>query len=177
MTAPEVQRQQNEAHISDWILVVLSLLTWHQWMKQPTIAKKQIKGSHLAVQWMMHLMATVTPCTTGMTNNTIKKHLVLYLSEEILDHGVPANVDSAYPELAHIPLAKITSRNTEKQAVSFTKQAAHCYVENLVVSLASADMVNDIKLKEGGSTVTQTPPTAASNPLLAGNEGGTLSGR
>ncbi len=81
VTAPEVQRQQNEAHISDWILVVSSLLLWHQWMKQPTIAKKQIKGSHVAVQWLMHLMATVTPCTTGVTNNTIKKHLVLHLSK------------------------------------------------------------------------------------------------
>jgi hypothetical protein len=70
--APEEQRLQNEAHISDWILVVSSLLTWHPWMKQPTIAKKQIKGSHVAVQWLMRLMATVTPRTTGMTHNTIK---------------------------------------------------------------------------------------------------------
>jgi hypothetical protein len=148
---------RNEAHIFGWILVVSSLLTWHQWMKQPTIAKKQIKGSHVAEQWLMRLMATVAPRTTGMTNNTIKKHVVLHLCEDILNHGVPDNVNSAYPESAHIPLAKITSRNTQKRAVSFTKQAAHCYVENLVVSLASADVVNDINLKEGGRTDTQTP--------------------
>jgi hypothetical protein len=177
VAAPEEQRLRNEAHIFDWILVVSSLLTWHQWMKQPTIAKKQIKGSHVAVQWLMRLMATVAPRTTGMTNNTIKKHLVLHLCEDILDHGVPDNVNSAYPESAHIPLAKITSRNTQKRAVSFTKQAAHRYVENLVVSLASADVVNDIKLKEGGRTDTQTPPTAASHTLLAGDKEGTMSGR
>jgi hypothetical protein len=76
VVAPEEQRLRNEAHIFDWILVVSSLLTWHQWMKQPTIAKKQIKGSHVAMQWLMRLMATVAPRTTGMTNNTIKKHLV-----------------------------------------------------------------------------------------------------
>ena len=129
---------RNEAHIFGWILVVSSLLTWHQWMKQPTIAKKQIKGSHVAEQWLMRLMATVAPRTTGMTNNTIKKHLVLHLCEDILNHGVPDNVNSAYPESARIPLAKITSRNTQKRAVSFTTQAAHRFVENLVVSLASA---------------------------------------
>ena len=88
-------------------------------MKQSTIAKKQIKGSHVAVQWLMRLMATVAPRTTGMTNNTIKKHLVLHLCEDILDLSVPDNVNSAYSESAHIPLAK-------KQAISFTKQAAHC---------------------------------------------------
>ncbi len=136
-----------------------------------------MKDSHVTMQWLMRLMATVAPCTTKMTNNTIKKHLVLHLCKDILDHGVPDNVDSTFPKLAHIPLAKITSRNTEKQLVSFTKQAAYCFVENLVVSIASADMVNAIKLKEGGRTVTQTPPTAASNPMFAGNEGGIISGR
>ncbi len=122
MAAPEEQRLRDEAHISDWILVVSSLVTWQQWMKKPTIAKKQIKGSHDAVplQWLMlRLMATVGPRTTGMTNNTIKKHLVLHLCEDILDLSVPDNVNSAYSESAHIPLAK-------KQAISFTKQAAHC---------------------------------------------------
>ena len=38
-------------------------------------------------------------------------------------------------------------------------------------------MVNDIKLKEGGRTVTQTPPKATSNTFLAGNKEGTMSGR
>jgi hypothetical protein len=88
-------------------------------MKQPTIAKKQKKGSHVAVQWLMRLIATDAPRTTGMTNNTIKKHLVLHLCEDILDHGVPDNVNSAYPESAHIPLAKITSRNTQKRVLRY----------------------------------------------------------
>ena len=45
------------------------------------------------------------------------------LCKDILDHGVPDNVNSAYAESAHITLAKITSRNTQKRAISFTKQA------------------------------------------------------
>jgi hypothetical protein len=43
------QKLCNEKHIGDWILVVASLLTWYQWMKQPTISKKQVKGLHAAV--------------------------------------------------------------------------------------------------------------------------------
>jgi hypothetical protein len=83
-----------------------------------------------------------------MTNNTIKRHLVLHICEDILDHGVPDNVNSAYAESAHITLAKVTSQNTQKRALSFTKQAAHRYIENLVVSLASADVKNYIKSKD-----------------------------
>jgi hypothetical protein len=173
---PEEQRLRNEAHVSDWILVISSLLTWHQWMKQPTIAKKQVKASHVAVQWLMRLVATVAPRTTGMTNNTIKKHLVLHLCEDILDHGVPDNVNSAFAESAHIPLAKMTSRNTQKRAISFTKQAAHRYVENIVVSLASADVVNDRKLKGHRSIRTHSMPMAAPNISEAGATG-KMSGR
>lgn len=146
-TPEDEQRLRNESHVEDWKLVVTSLLTWHQWMKQPTIAIKQVKRSHVAMQWLMRMAADVAPRPGGMSNNTIKRHLVLHLREDILDHGAPDNVNSAYAESAHIPLAKITSRNTQKRAVSFTKQAANRYVENLVVSLASADLRNDIKLK------------------------------
>ena len=78
-----------------------------------------------------------------MCNNTIKRHLVLHLCEDILDHGVPDTVNSAYAESAHIPLSKVTSRNTQRRALSFTKQAAIRYTENLAISSAWHDMEND----------------------------------
>ena len=148
-----------ECHVSDWILAVSSLLQWHQWMKQPEMPRHQVVKSQYAVQWLMRNVANVCPRQTGMGNNTIKTHLALHLCEDILDHGVPDNVNSAYAESAHIPLAKMTSRNTQKRAVSFTKQAAHRYVENLAVTLASADVANDVKLM--GSRLDTPSPTAA----------------
>jgi hypothetical protein len=92
-----------------------------------------VRRSHVGLQWLMRLVAEVAPRPGKMGNNTIKRHLVLHLCEDILDHGVPDNVNSAYAESAHIPLAKITSRNTQKRAISFTKQAAlrggaHIYI-------------------------------------------------
>jgi hypothetical protein len=137
------QRLGYENHVLDWTNVVTALLVWHQWMKQPTISKKMVKRSHATVQWLMRYVAEVAPRPAAMGNNTIKTHLVLHLCEDILDHGVPETVNSSYAESAHIPLAKVTSRNTQKRAVSFTKQAAHRYVENLVVSLASSDVKSD----------------------------------
>jgi hypothetical protein len=137
------QRLCYSNHIEDWIVVVSSLLVWHQWMKQPTIPKKMVRRSHVAVQWLMRFVAEVAPRPSGMGNNTIKTHLVLHLCEDILDHGVPENVNSSYAESAHIPLAKITTRNSQKRAVSFTKQAAHRWVENHAVSLAWADVESD----------------------------------
>jgi hypothetical protein len=139
------QRLCYSNHIQDWIVVVSSLLVWHQWMKQPTIPKKMVRRSHVAVQWLMRFVAEVAPRPGTMGNNTIKTHLVLHLCEDILDHGVPENVNSSYAESAHIPLAKKTTRNTQKRAVSFTKQAAHRYIENLAISLAWADVESDTR--------------------------------
>ncbi len=171
ITLKDKQRLRNKNHIIDWISVVLLFLTWHQWMKQPTISKKQNKGSHAAVQHLMRLVATVAPRPGGMMNNTIKRHLVLHLCEDTLDHGVPHNVNSSYAESAHIPLAKITSRSTQKRAFSFTKQAAHRYVENLVVSLASADVKNDIQSKGSGPGNGPLTATQLDTPLSGRKSG------
>ena len=132
-----------ETHVTDWILAVSSLLQWHQWMKQSTIPRHQVAKSQHAVQWLMRHVADVCPRPKGMGNNTIKTHLVLHLCEDILDHGVPENVNSAYAESAHIPLSKLTARNTQKRAKTFTKQAAERYVENLAISSAHHDMEHD----------------------------------
>ena len=93
-----------------------------------------------------------------MGNSKIKMHLALHLCKDTLDHGVPDNDNSAYAESAHIPLAKITSWNTQNRADSFTKQTAYHYVENLAVTLASADVTNDVKLM--GSRLDTPSPTA-----------------
>ena len=75
-----------------------------------------MRHSHVAVQWLVQFVAEVAPRTSGMGNNTIKTHLVLHLCKDILDHGVPENVNSSYTESAHIPLAKISARNSQKRA-------------------------------------------------------------
>ena len=53
---------------------------------------------------------------------------------------MPENVNSAYAKSAHIPLSKLTARNTQKRAKTFTKQAAERYVENLAISSAKYDI-------------------------------------
>jgi hypothetical protein len=103
-----------------------------------------VERSQYAVQWLMRLVADVAPRPKKMGNNTIKTYLVLHLCEDILDHGVPDNVNSAYAESAHIPMSKLTSRNTQKRAKTFTRQAAERYVENLAISSAWHDMERDV---------------------------------
>jgi hypothetical protein len=60
------QRLFYSNHIRDWIVVVSSLLVWHLWIKQPTIPKKMVRRSHVAVQWLVWFVSKVAPCTSGM---------------------------------------------------------------------------------------------------------------
>ena len=126
----------NEAHITDWITLLSSLLQWQEWLKQEEIEVRLVKKSTKAIKWLMSLMKTVAPREHGMRHNTIKFHLPLHLADDILDHGVPQNVNSAFAESAHIPLAKDTSRNTQKRQSTFTLQAAKRYVEDLAVHVS-----------------------------------------
>jgi hypothetical protein len=137
---PVVNYLCQDKHVVDWKLMVSSLLQWLQWMKQGKIPKSQVRKSHYAVKWLMRNMKRISPRATGMGNNTIKMHLVLHICEDILDHGVPENVNSAYAESAHITLAKRTSSNTQKRASTFTRQAAERYIENLAISRAACDV-------------------------------------
>jgi hypothetical protein len=105
----------------------------------------------------MRRVAEVSPRQRAMGTNTIKTHLVLHICEDMMDHGVPQNVNSAYAKSAHIPLAKETARKTQRRTSSFTKQAAHRYVENLVISLASSDMVSDHVKKQIPTATVCTP--------------------
>lgn len=75
-------------------------------MMQLSIPKYKVRKSQPAVQWLMRKVADVSPRGSGMGNNdTIKTHLVLHLCEDMLDHGVPENVDTSYAESAstHFP--------------------------------------------------------------------------
>ena len=124
----------------------------------------------------MRQVGRVAPRPKGMGANTIKTHLVLHLSEDILDHGVPDNVNSAYAESAHIPLSKITARNTQKRATTFTLQAANRYIENLAISAAWQDVQDDIMANDevlvGNATGGMAGDSDATPTLY-----GTLSGR
>jgi hypothetical protein len=123
--------------IADWKLLLTSLLEWWAWMKQPRIDRRCVKRSVYATSFLLRRLKEVAPRHDGMKNNTVKTHLVLHMSEDIENFGVPEIFNSAYAESAHISIAKKTVKNTQKRNKTYTIQAAHRYVENLAISHAN----------------------------------------
>jgi hypothetical protein len=82
----------NESHITDWINLLVSLLEWQEWLKYyEEIPVHIVTCSTNSVKWLMQMMKSA-----AMGHNTIKFHLPLHLADDILDHGVPQNVNSTY---------------------------------------------------------------------------------
>jgi hypothetical protein len=127
-------RLGNDHFIDDWKTLLSSLLEWHEWLKKPVISRDSARKSGDAVCWLMRWMKKVAPRHKGMKNNTIKMHLVHHIASDILDFGVPQNMNSAFAESAHIQTSKVTAQNTQRRPDTFTLQAAERYVENLGIA-------------------------------------------
>jgi hypothetical protein len=135
----------NNEFIFDWKMLLSSLLEWHEWLKQPKISRDSARKSGAAVSWLMRLMKQIAPRHTGMKNNTIKMHLVHHIASDILDFGVPQNMNSAFAESAHIETSKVTAHNTQRRPDTFTLQAAHRYVENLAIARGQMEIESSTK--------------------------------
>ena len=135
----QVDKHPGHDHfISDWKLLLTSLLDWWAWMKQPHIDRRCVKRSVYATSFLLRRLKEVAPRHDGMKNNTVKTHLVLHMAEDIENFGVPEIFNSAYAESAHIPIAKKTVKNTQKKRnKTYEIQAAHRYVENLAITHAN----------------------------------------
>lgn len=133
-------RLGNDHCIDDWKTLLSSLLEWHEWLKKPVISRDSARKSGDAVRWLMRWMKKVAPRHTGMKNNTIKMHLVHHIASDILDFGVPQNMNSAFAESAHIQTSKVTAQNTQRRPDTFTLQAAERYVENLAIARGHMEM-------------------------------------
>jgi hypothetical protein len=133
-------RLGNENLIADWKILLSSLLEWHEWLKKPIISRDSVRKSGEAVCWLMRWMKKVAPRHTGMKNNTIKMHLVHHIASDILDFGVPQNMNSAFAESTHIQTSKVTALNTQRRPDTFTLQAAERYVENLAIARGHMEM-------------------------------------
>jgi hypothetical protein len=136
----------NPNFMEDWKDLLTCLLEWLAWLKQPQISRLSAQRSVFATAHLMRLVKFVAPRFKGMSNNTIKMHLVLHIHEDIINFGVPEVMNSAYAESSHRPIAKCTVRNTQKRHKSFTFQAANRYVENLSIAQGS-QVVSDHRRK------------------------------
>ena len=98
-------------------------------------------------RYLMYLMRKIAKRSAGMGLKLLKFHLILHLSEDILQFGVPLEFDTAANE-SHHKQAKKAARLTQRDAASFQFQTATRMIEFHMLDLAMEEIKSGRKLWE-----------------------------
>jgi hypothetical protein len=111
-------------------------LAWRAWIKRPSIGTEEVKPATDGHQCLMRFLNRYARRTANMQRRIIKFYMILHMAQNIIDLGVPSNIDTLPMEHNHIENAKKPSKGTQLCAYSIERQAAQRYYENLVVQHA-----------------------------------------
>jgi hypothetical protein len=126
--------------LHQWIRLLELLLGWRYWLKKSSIPRVKVEQSQLATHNLILMFKSTVKRKHGNGSKLPKLHLPClpcHFSENMLDFGIIANVDSGPPESNHKPNAKAPSQHTQMRAENFEVQTAQGYVENLIIDFAA----------------------------------------
>jgi hypothetical protein len=98
--------------LHQWIRLLELLLGWPYWLKKSSIPRLEVEQSQLATQNLMIMFKSTVKQNHGKGSKFPKLHLRCHFSENMVDFGVIANVDSGPPESNPKPNAKAPSQHT-----------------------------------------------------------------
>ena len=111
------------AKIKDWIMLLESMLQLEAWLKQPTIPVFEIERFEVKVRELMSLEKVIGKRTTGMGFRTFNFHAAVHMADDMLNFGVPSNVNTDSNEAHHKP-DKTAAIRTQRRPGNFDRQLA-----------------------------------------------------
>ena len=124
-----------EDRLDDWILLIETLLEWEEWMKSPQLLKKHVRAARQKHRYVMYLIKKVANRTAGMGLKLTKFHCIVHIADDILNFGVPMEVDTGSNESGHKP-TKTAAKLTQKNKKTFEIQTATRLEEMHLLDLA-----------------------------------------
>ena len=90
----------NNNVLNDWQLLIDTLLQWEQWLKSNQMEMDHVKKLELKHCYLMYLMKKVRRCVQGMGLKITKFPSIMHLTDDILNFGVPLEVDTGSNKFA-----------------------------------------------------------------------------
>ena len=125
--------------IRDWSQLVETLLQWERWLKSPQMEKKHVKASREKHRYIMYLAKNVAKRAKGMQLKLTKFHTIVHIAEDILNFGVPMEVDTGANESGHKSTKK-AALLTQRNEATFEKQTAERLDEMHLIELAEQEI-------------------------------------
>ena len=119
--------------------MIETLLEWEEWMKSPKLMKKHVRAARQKHRYIMYLIKKVANRTVGMGLKLTKFHCIVHIADDILNFGVPMEVDTGSNESGHKP-TKTAAKLTQKNKKTFEIQTATRLQEMHLLELALEEM-------------------------------------
>jgi hypothetical protein len=130
---------RNAGQISDWVLLVDTMLQWEAYLNLPQMERRHVQRLKKKHQYILHLLKRVGAREEGMGFKIQKFHAVLHLATDILMFGVPLNVDTGSNE-SHHKTTKVAAKLTQKNVHTFEKQTSDRLDDFHVLDLALQEL-------------------------------------
>lgn len=136
---PKSGKFASETYLQDWIMLIESLLQWEQWLKSDEMTVSDVKRSERKHRYIMYLLKKVGKRVKGMGLKLTKFHAITHLSQDILNFGVPLEVDTGSNESGHKPV-KTAAKLTQKRPDTFDEQVGQRNNEVHLIEIASEEL-------------------------------------
>jgi len=117
------QNWDSVSKIQDWMMFLESLLQWEAWLKLPEMKVFDVRRSKTKVRELMEMEKLIGKRQAGMKFKTFNFHAVLHVAQDILNFGVPENVNTRSNEMHHKD-SKTAALRTQRRAKTFDRQVA-----------------------------------------------------
>ena len=125
--------------IDDWIMLVETLLMWHEWLMSDELQRKHVLRLKEKHKYLMYLIRKVGCRTEGMGMKIMKFHGISHMADDILNFGVPRCTDTGSDEKGHKPYKK-AAKLTQKRKETFDRQVETRVQELYLLDMANAEM-------------------------------------
>ena len=154
--------------LRDWSQLVETFLQWERWLKSSSMEKRHVKEARDKHRYIMYLMKKVVKRSTGMQMKLTKFHGVVHMADDILNFGVPMEVDTGFNESGH-KATKTAARLTQKREETFDYQTAIRLEEVHLLDLAILKIEEGKRLCDYGEYDTKpalkSPPSSNDVPI------------
>ena len=125
--------------VEDWQLTIEMLLQWRMWLKQDKLSRELVIRAKRKFRYLMALIRKVVHREKGMGMKIVKFHAIMHIPQDILDFGVPMEVDTGANEAGH-KSEKKASRLTQRRKETFDEQTQNRLIEMELLELAAHEL-------------------------------------
>ena len=133
------EKKMTMQQMTDWANLCEVLLCWEAFLCQDEILRLHVMRLKSKNRYLMWLMSTVSPRTTGMGHNLTKFHAITHMADDIIVNGVPTEVDTGFDESGH-KLTKVAAGMTQRNSSTFDFQTGTRLDEFQLIDLGNLEI-------------------------------------